>query len=142
MITHTTAFVTPVVEQWLEREVSQWNFLCRSISNDISIVLSCLINQSSFYTLLVSSGVSLNIHSFIISFFLSFIHSFIRSCVLSFFLSFIHSFIRSFVRSFFLSFIHSSFIHSFIHSFIRFGPEIKLYVQLAHRDTSRSNRTG
>ena len=23
-ITHTTAFVTPVVEQWLEREIAQW----------------------------------------------------------------------------------------------------------------------
>ena len=24
MIAHTTAFVTPVVEQWLEREIAQW----------------------------------------------------------------------------------------------------------------------
>ena len=24
MITHTTAFVTPVVEHWLEREIAQW----------------------------------------------------------------------------------------------------------------------
>ena len=24
MITHTTAFVTPVVEHWLEREMAQW----------------------------------------------------------------------------------------------------------------------
>ena len=24
MITHTTAFVTPVVEHWLERELAQW----------------------------------------------------------------------------------------------------------------------
>ena len=23
-ITHTTAFVTPVVEHWLEREIAQW----------------------------------------------------------------------------------------------------------------------
>ena len=23
-IAHTTAFVTPVVEQWLEREIAQW----------------------------------------------------------------------------------------------------------------------
>ena len=36
-ITHTTAFVTPVVEHWLEREIAQWaliqltpnlNFIC------------------------------------------------------------------------------------------------------------------
>ena len=24
MITHTTAFVTPVMEHWLEREIAQW----------------------------------------------------------------------------------------------------------------------
>ena len=24
-IAHTTAFVTPVVEHWLEREIAQWN---------------------------------------------------------------------------------------------------------------------
>ena len=24
MIKHTTAFVTPVVEHWLEREIAQW----------------------------------------------------------------------------------------------------------------------
>ena len=24
MIAHTTAFVTPVVEHWLEREIAQW----------------------------------------------------------------------------------------------------------------------
>ena len=27
-ITHTTAFVTPVVEHWLEREIAQW--VCKS----------------------------------------------------------------------------------------------------------------
>ena len=26
-ITHTTAFVTPVVEHWLEREISQWEMI-------------------------------------------------------------------------------------------------------------------
>ena len=26
-ITHTTAFVTPVVEHWLEREIAQWVIL-------------------------------------------------------------------------------------------------------------------
>ena len=28
-IAHTTAFVTPVVEQWLEREIAQWLTLDR-----------------------------------------------------------------------------------------------------------------
>ena len=30
-ITHTTAFVTPVVEHWLEREIGQWE-TCRESS--------------------------------------------------------------------------------------------------------------
>ena len=29
-ITHTTAFVTPVVEHWLEREIAQWVVACES----------------------------------------------------------------------------------------------------------------
>ena len=38
MITHTTVFVTPVVEHWLEREISQWDneqwsIKCVSFSN-------------------------------------------------------------------------------------------------------------
>ena len=31
-ITHTTAFVTPVVEHWLEREIAQWVMSERSTS--------------------------------------------------------------------------------------------------------------
>ena len=33
-ITHTTAFVTPVVENWLEREIAQWvHFSDQLLSN-------------------------------------------------------------------------------------------------------------
>ena len=31
MITHTTAFVTPVVDHWLEREIAQW--YCKESQN-------------------------------------------------------------------------------------------------------------
>ena len=39
MIAHTTAFVTPFVEHWLEREISQWVWTIRTIliSNIIKI---------------------------------------------------------------------------------------------------------
>ena len=33
-ITHTTAFVTPVVEHWLEREIAQWVHPMKDQSND------------------------------------------------------------------------------------------------------------
>ena len=36
MITHTTAFVTPVVEYWLEREIAQWVHLEGSIRRSIA----------------------------------------------------------------------------------------------------------
>ena len=35
-IAHTTAFVTPVVEQWLEREIAQWVHLMKDRSDDPS----------------------------------------------------------------------------------------------------------
>ena len=35
-ITHTTAFVTPVVEHWLEREIAQWFHLMKDRSDDPS----------------------------------------------------------------------------------------------------------
>ena len=34
--THTTAFVTPVVEHWLEREIVQWVHAMKGRSNDPS----------------------------------------------------------------------------------------------------------
>ena len=33
-IAHTTAFVTPVVEHWLEREIAQWVHLMKDRSDD------------------------------------------------------------------------------------------------------------
>ena len=33
-ITHTTAFVTPVVEHWLEREIAQWVHPMKDRSDD------------------------------------------------------------------------------------------------------------
>ena len=35
-IAHTTAFVTPVVEHWLEREISQWVHPMKDRSDDPS----------------------------------------------------------------------------------------------------------
>ena len=35
-IAHTTAFVTPVVEHWLEREIAQWVHPMKDRSNDPS----------------------------------------------------------------------------------------------------------
>ena len=35
-ITHTTAFVTPVVEHWLEREIAQWVHHMKDRSDDPS----------------------------------------------------------------------------------------------------------
>ena len=35
-IIHTTAFVTPVVEHWLEREIAQWAHLMKDRSDDPS----------------------------------------------------------------------------------------------------------
>ena len=34
-ITHTTAFVTPVVEHWLEREIAQWVLPMKDRSNNL-----------------------------------------------------------------------------------------------------------
>ena len=36
MIPHTTAFVTPVVEHWLEREIAQWVHPMKDQSDDPS----------------------------------------------------------------------------------------------------------
>ena len=36
MIAHTTAFVTPVVEHWLEREIAQWVYPMKDRSDDPS----------------------------------------------------------------------------------------------------------
>ena len=45
-ITHTTAFVTPVVEHWLEREIAQWIHPIEDGSNDPSHHQQTLLPQS------------------------------------------------------------------------------------------------
>ena len=42
-ITHTTAFVTPVVEHWLEREIAQWVHSMKDRSDDPSHHLSYVL---------------------------------------------------------------------------------------------------
>ena len=42
-ITHTTAFVTPVVEHWLEREIAQWVIIIIIIIIIIILILLLLI---------------------------------------------------------------------------------------------------
>ena len=44
-ITHTTAFVTPVVENWLEREIAQWFHYEGSIRRPIAPVANALITE-------------------------------------------------------------------------------------------------
>ena len=41
-ITHTTAFVTPVVEHWLEREIAQFFFKISSVCVSTVFLLSLL----------------------------------------------------------------------------------------------------
>ena len=45
-IAHTTAFVTPVVEHWLEREIAQWVHLMKDRSDDPSHHERTLLPQS------------------------------------------------------------------------------------------------
>ena len=46
-ITHTTAFVTPVVEHWLEREIAQWIHPMKDRSENMNIVISALTLKKS-----------------------------------------------------------------------------------------------
>ena len=41
---HTTAFVTPVVENWLEREIAQWSL--------IGVEMCPTVHQMSIYIIL------------------------------------------------------------------------------------------
>ena len=45
-IAHTTAFVTPVVEHWLEREIAQWVHPMKDRSNDPSHHERTLLTRS------------------------------------------------------------------------------------------------
>ena len=46
MIAHTTSFVTPVVEHWLEREISQWVHPMKDRSDDRSHHERTLLRRS------------------------------------------------------------------------------------------------
>ena len=71
-ITHTTAFVTPVVEHWLEREIAQWVHLEGSRQNQIyedkikvgSVTNTFLLNQNHklIGVVFLYAGLSLIIH--------------------------------------------------------------------------------
>ena len=56
-ITHTTAFVTPVVEHWLEREIAQWVLPMKDRSDDPSHHERTLLPRS--YISLVRSDVNI-----------------------------------------------------------------------------------
>ena len=55
-IAHTTAFVTPVVEHWLERETAQWVHPMKDRSNDPlhheRTLLPCVMMNLSFYLMM------------------------------------------------------------------------------------------
>ena len=55
--THTTAFVTPVVDHWLEREIAQWVHPMNDRSNDPSHHERMLLPQS-YISLLPQSYIS------------------------------------------------------------------------------------
>ena len=77
-ITHTTAFVTPVLEHWLVREIAQWVHLMKersddpshhertllprsyiSLHYDVQIPLQCSVLNRLFYFHLCSESVTL-----------------------------------------------------------------------------------
>ena len=55
-IQHTTAFVTPVVEHWLEREIAQWVRPMKDRSDDPSHHERTLLPRSYISLLPVSEG--------------------------------------------------------------------------------------
>ena len=58
-ITHTTAFVTPVVEHWLEREIAQWVHPMKDRSDDpphheLPLSYVPLLSYSRFMSLILN----------------------------------------------------------------------------------------
>ena len=99
-IAHTTAFVTPVVEHWLEREIAQWVHHEGSIRRPIAPWVNALTKElhltpdwqtTILHSLVVITNthieLSLNIQteSTLIGFIHSFIYSLIRSYIHLFF---------------------------------------------------------
>ena len=58
-IAHTTAFVTPVVEYWLEREIAQWVHPMKDRSNDLSHHERTLLPRSYISLLLPADNCKL-----------------------------------------------------------------------------------
>ena len=61
MIAHTTSFVTPVVEHWLEREIAQWVHPMKDQSDDPLQIEQTLLPRS--YILLETNRFSLTLFS-------------------------------------------------------------------------------
>ena len=62
-IAHTTAFVTPVVEHWLEREIAQWVLPMKDRSDDPSHHERTLLPRSYISLLCVDDDDANNGHS-------------------------------------------------------------------------------
>ena len=81
-IAHTTAFVTPVVEHWLEREIAQWVHPMKDRSDDPSHHERMLLPRSSsfFFINTLSSNLKDTIerHSHVLHYF-AIIHSCIKN---------------------------------------------------------------
>ena len=64
-ITHTTAFVTPVVVHWQEREIAQWVHLMKDRSDDPSYHERPLLPRS-YISLLVLKNIICNMSDIIL----------------------------------------------------------------------------
>ena len=70
-IAHTTAFVTPVVEHWLEREIAQWVHPMKDRSDDPSHI------YSHTHTYVEKQYIDIVIHQYIHSLFIMFVLCFL-----------------------------------------------------------------
>ena len=61
-ITHTTAFVTPVVEHWLERELAQWVHPMKDRSDDPSHHERTLLHERSICNSLLHKWFVMELH--------------------------------------------------------------------------------
>ena len=52
-IAHTTAFVTPVVEHWLEREIAQWANIQMKPTMNCTVVVLCYIKECCMWVWVV-----------------------------------------------------------------------------------------
>ena len=66
-ITHTTAFVTPVVEHWLEREIAQWVHPMKDRSDDPLHHERTLLPWNYISLLVMHGGYDIKIPVFVFS---------------------------------------------------------------------------